>query len=26
MLTEEDRATTTGNKQRKFGEVWTCGF
>jgi len=26
LLSEEDRATATGNTNRKFGEVWTYRF
>ena len=26
MLPEEDRGMATGNIQRKFGEIWRCGF
>jgi len=25
-LSDEDRATATGNMHKKFGEVWPCGF
>jgi len=24
MLSDEDRATATGNMHRKFSEAWTC--
>jgi len=26
LSSEEDRAMDTGNRYRKFGEIWTCGL